>query len=216
MSAGKPPDKPDSGDDSLDFSEIGPSRAPRAERPEPAPVDHHPQRPAAKRRRAPPVAPPRVQAKAARRRIGAVLIAIAIVAGAAFVMLDQEPTDPAPAGPAKPKPPPASQGAPVQKPAPSAQSPASPATPVPEQGAAAPTIPPEFLKAFKDYAARPASKAIALALDRNGRWSFGVIANHATQADADAEALAECTKNKAQSGIQENCRLYARGDKVVW
>jgi hypothetical protein len=78
------------------------------------------------------------------------------------------------------------------------------------------TIPPEFLQAFQDYGKLAGSKAIALALDDQGRWAYGIIARHATQPEANQEALLECAGFKAQSDVQENCRLYAAGDRVIW
>jgi hypothetical protein len=77
-------------------------------------------------------------------------------------------------------------------------------------------IPTEFMQAFQKYTAKSGNKAIALALDNQGRHAFGSIAGHATQAQANEEALAECRTYKTQAGVQGDCRLYAVGDKVVW
>jgi len=77
-------------------------------------------------------------------------------------------------------------------------------------------LPAEFLQLFQTYKAKPAPKAIALALDPGGRWAYGSIAGYSTQAEANDEALSECARSKAPSDIKEKCRLYAVGDKVVW
>ena len=77
-------------------------------------------------------------------------------------------------------------------------------------------LPAEFEQALERYAAKPGSKAIALALDANGRFAYGIIAAHSTQADANAEALEECARYRSQSSIGGACRLYAAGEKIVW
>ena len=78
------------------------------------------------------------------------------------------------------------------------------------------TLPADFLKAFQEYAAKSGNKAMALALDADGRSAFVGVAGYTTQSEANEEALSECTRFKPQNGVQENCRLYAVGDKVVW
>ena len=77
-------------------------------------------------------------------------------------------------------------------------------------------VPVDFLQPYHAYATLPGNKAIALALDRNGRWAHGKVAGFSVQPEASEEALVECAKFRAQAGIQENCRLFAVGDKVVW
>ena len=77
-------------------------------------------------------------------------------------------------------------------------------------------MPAEFMQAFLEYARKPGSKAIALALDKDGKSAFGSVARHATQKEANEDALSECTRFKTQAGIQASCRLYAVGDQVTW
>jgi hypothetical protein len=148
------------------------------------------------------------------------LVIVAIGATIAFFMTEraaEETKAPQPA-PKSSKPPPFQP--PTATPAPKAPAPA-PKTQTPAQAAAPPetqppAIPAEFLKAYKDYAARSGNKAIALALDANGRFAYGAIAGLATQKEASDEAISDCTRFRTQSGIRASCRLYAIGDKVVW
>jgi hypothetical protein len=92
--------------------------------------------------------------------------------------------------------------------------PTPPQTPAP--GVEARVLPPDFLKAVQQYNTKAGFKAMALALDPDGKWAYGTITGGATQAGANEEAQAECEKFKMQSGAQSTCRLFAVGDKVVW
>ena len=78
------------------------------------------------------------------------------------------------------------------------------------------TMPPEFLKAVQEYNTKPGYKAIALALDSDGKWAYGSISGWAAQPGANDEALAECARFALKSGARSACKLFAVGDKVVW
>ena len=201
----------DAGADSLDFTQAAPAASPA-----PPPVDHAtPLRRASSRKRSPAAVP--AQAAPQRTRSIAIPLLIAAAIGvAAYVVSDrsaQAPTPPTAKAPA-PLPPPAYKA--PQTPAPAAKAPASPPAPADAPSVGPPALPAEFLQLFQTYSAKPAPKAIALALDPNGRWAYGSIAGYSTQAGANEEALSECARFKAQSDIKEKCRLYAVGDKVVW
>ena len=214
------PEKPataaasDVGEESLDFSDIGPSKA---SAPHTAPVDNvgPAKRTGRRRKRAvqPGSAAADANTHAKPRRFVPLLVIVAIGATIAFFMTERAPEEtkaPQPA-PKSSKPPPFQP--PTATPAPKAQTPAQSAPPPETQP---PAIPAEFLKAYKDYAARSGNKAIALALDTDGRFAYAAIAGPATQKEASDEAISDCTRFRTQSGIKASCRLYAIGDKVVW
>jgi hypothetical protein len=48
------------------------------------------------------------------------------------------------------------------------------------------------------------------------RWIAGATAGHASAADAEIAALAECRKRRAKRRMQAACTLYAIGNEVVW
>ena len=79
-----------------------------------------------------------------------------------------------------------------------------------------PAWPADFLQAFQEYAGKPGSKAMAMALDGGGRMAWIGVFERATQSEANDEALSQCMRHKTQSAVQENCRLYAVGDEIVW
>jgi len=238
MSEGKPPPKDkrsapsaaDDGDDSLDFSHIGPA-TPAAPPAAPVPSAKPRRRRGAKGRSGPgathKITPGSDQPKPARAkrtsRVVLFLLVIALVAG--YLMTRHAANEPAPSPPTAASKPPAYAGAPPSAPPPAStpsrdagtppQPPALPSSD-PAPTAQAPALPPEFLPVFQAYTAKAAPKALAVAVNSKGQWAYASIGNHATQADANEEALAHCARLKAQSDIQESCRLYAVGDKVVW
>lgn len=152
------------------------------------------------------------KARSSRRLAVPFLIVIAIALVVAFALTRRpakEPVTPSPsATPASP-----TQRSPSTQKTPQADTPPLAAAP---QSTPTRTLPAEFLKAFQEYAAKSASKAIALALDNDGRSAHVSVFGYSTQSEANEAALSECTRFKVQSGVQENCRLYAAGDEVVW
>jgi adenylate cyclase len=156
-----------------------------------------------------------------------VLIILAIAVVVAFAMTKRSSKQPAtPAPSATPSAPPYQSPPPFKPPqtytpSPKVQTAPPPASAQPPAASAPQSmntraIPAEFLKAFQEYATKSGGKAMALAVDSNGRYAYASISGMSTQSDASAEALSDCTRFKTQSGIQENCKLYAVGDKVVW
>jgi hypothetical protein len=145
--------------------------------------------------------------------------AIAGVIALAFAYVTHEPSDlPAPAVSVKATPAPAQKV--PQYAAPKTPKPAVTATVTPPQPPAPrmniPAVPAAFLAPFQAYTTDAGAKAIALALDKDGRFAHAVVARHPVQAEANGEALADCERYRAQAGIQEPCRLFAVGDKIVW
>lgn len=160
-----------------------------------------------------------------RRSLAIPLVIIAAIGVIAlFAMTERPSKEVVTVAPPSKKAPPTYQGAPAAR-SQSQHPNTPPARPksVPSQleTAALPPVqasvmPAEFVQAFLDYAKKTGSKAIALALDKDGRSAFGSVARHATQKEANDDALSECTRFKTQAGIQASCRLYAVGDQVTW
>jgi hypothetical protein len=194
---------------SLDFTE----RVPQPAAPVAAPAKK-------KRRRKPLPAQAQTPAAAPRRFVAPVLVAVAI--GAAITYVLSEP-------PAVPVTPPVAA---VRKPAPPAHAPrpaVSPKAAAPAAKAAVPNgeppapprvqipaVPTAFLVPFQAYTTLPGNKAIALALDKDGRFAHATVARHPVQAEANEEALSDCGRHRAEAAIQQSCRLFAVGDKIVW
>lgn len=189
--------------DSLDFRHLAPAKA------------AEPVRRVAK---APKRTPVRVVAEPAQRPtiVLPALIGGGLALAIAYVMNDPAPEAPAPAAV---KAPPAAApvvhqaprvpAAPIVAPAPQLQAPAAPRINMP-------AVPTAFLEPFQAYTTERGSKALALALDRDGRFAHAVVSRHPVQAEANGEALADCERYRAQAGIQQSCRLFAIGDKIVW
>ncbi len=75
----------------------------------------------------------------------------------------------------------------------------------------------ELAPVWRDYRALPAQRALAVAGEfRRDRWVAGASGGHVLQGEAEAAALRECRRRRAQQRMQAACRLYAVGDEVVW
>ena len=140
------------------------------------------------------------------RGAGLVLAVVAIAVVVAFARTERSPEAPVTPPPAA-APPATPERVPAQAPPPAAAAP---------QPAQKPAWPADFLEAFQEYAGKPGSKAMAMALDGAGRMAWIGVFERATQSEANDEALSQCMRHKAQSAVQENCRLYAVGDEIVW
>lgn len=77
-------------------------------------------------------------------------------------------------------------------------------------------LPAGFLKAYPEYLAKAEKKAIALAHDRDGRYAWGYGYNYSTQELADARALSECRSRMTEYKVENDCKLYAIGNRVIW
>jgi hypothetical protein len=70
---------------------------------------------------------------------------------------------------------------------------------------------------WREYRALPAERALAIAGELHfDRWVAGASGGHASRDDAEAGALRECGKRRAQRRMQSPCLVYAVGDEVVW
>lgn len=212
-SQGKAPGgKPAAADDSLDFTASEPGKSSAA----------------ASRRKKPAARVEPVRAERSRSLTVPVLIVGAIVIGTIFFMADRSSKEVVTTKPGKPVAP-GQKAAPARQPPPTTAAPAlrSPAPPAPQvnappsppsssAGGHRRAIPAEFRTALLEYASKSGGKAIALALDADGRWAYGSVSGFASHEEAIKEVLADCARYKATAGIQENCKLYAIGDKIVW
>ena len=69
---------------------------------------------------------------------------------------------------------------------------------------------------WRDYRALPAERALAIAGElRHDHWVAGVSGGHASRGEAEAQALRECQKRRAQRRMQAPCLIYGVGDEVV-
>ena len=71
----------------------------------------------------------------------------------------------------------------------------------------------EVLRRYRDYEPR---KALALAMDQNGRWAYGASEALLTAGSAEKKALDQCRKTAAAVGVAAECRIYASGDQIAW
>ena len=76
--------------------------------------------------------------------------------------------------------------------------------------------PKQFKDGLEAYAVYPKQKALALALDARGRWTFGFFTGEATQQDAVERALHECRRRLPRLSMEADCRIYALNAETVW
>lgn len=76
---------------------------------------------------------------------------------------------------------------------------------------------PQLAPLWRDYAALADWRALAVAGNiRSNRWVAGAAAGHEVREEAEAEALAECRRRRAERRFQDECLLYAVGSEIVW
>jgi hypothetical protein len=84
-------------------------------------------------------------------------------------------------------------------------------------GSQAPSRSSSFESLWARYAEMPEPRALAIAGDPNTtRWVGSAASGHASEAEAEQQALAGCKKQRASRRLQVPCRLYAIGDFVIW
>ncbi|VUZ86603.1 hypothetical protein MELA_03008, partial [Candidatus Methylomirabilis lanthanidiphila] len=77
-------------------------------------------------------------------------------------------------------------------------------------------MPAAFLRLFSEYAMKSNKKAIALAIDSEGKWAAGYSAGHSSQSEATERALSECRQRLPRFNVQTSCKLYAIGTNVIF
>ena len=190
--------------DSLDFTHPGTRKRPAA---------------AAPRRKPVPVSAGKKKPK--RGRAGLIIfVASAIAVAAVWTTSDRDakdtPTAKQPTAKSAPEPQPRATAPKAAQPYPPPTKLHTPDAPPPPKGVQVGTLPPEFLTIVQTYNTKAGFKAIALALDGDGKWAYGSISGAAAQKTANDDALAECARFGLQSGAKSDCKLFAIGDKVVW
>jgi hypothetical protein len=75
----------------------------------------------------------------------------------------------------------------------------------------------ELAPIWREYRELKAERALAIAGElRHDHWVAGASGGHATRGEAEARALVECRRRRAQRRMQAPCLLYAVGDEVTW
>ena len=72
-----------------------------------------------------------------------------------------------------------------------------------------------FEEALGVYRLSGGKKALALAVDENGKKAFAVLYGSWSQTSANEKALAACSAKAAKSGVQATCYLFATGDEAA-
>jgi hypothetical protein len=72
-----------------------------------------------------------------------------------------------------------------------------------------------FEEALDVYRLSSGKKALALAVDENGKKAFAALYGSWSQKSADRKALDGCNRNAARRGIQAQCYLFATGDEAA-
>jgi len=72
-----------------------------------------------------------------------------------------------------------------------------------------------FEETLHVYSLSKGKKALAVAVDENGKRAFAALYGSWSQASADEKALVECTENAERSGVEATCYLFAIGDEAA-
>ena len=75
---------------------------------------------------------------------------------------------------------------------------------------------PKLDRVWRSYTKLPAQRALAVAGDPRRAWVSAAVGGADTQEGADERALAECRVRRRARRMQSPCRVYARGDAIVW
>jgi hypothetical protein len=76
--------------------------------------------------------------------------------------------------------------------------------------------PPSLARLWREFRELPAERALAIAGDPEKLWVAGVSGSHASRAQAEEAAIAECRRRRFLQRMQAPCRLYAVGDEIPW
>ena len=72
-----------------------------------------------------------------------------------------------------------------------------------------------FERAFIRYRSQPHQKAMVLAGDVEGEWTFGTGYAWSTPGEAIDKAFEVCHSRKKDLSVPAECRLYAVGNEIV-
>ena len=65
------------------------------------------------------------------------------------------------------------------------------------------------------YRQSKGKKALAVAVDEDGKKAFAVLYGSWSQASANEKALVECSNSAERSGVRATCYLFATGDQAA-
>jgi len=84
-------------------------------------------------------------------------------------------------------------------------------------GCATTQLPPAsgFEETLDVYLQSKGKKALAVAVDENGKKAFAVLYGSLTQASANEKALVACSEKAEKSGVRATCYLFATGDEAA-
>ena len=72
-----------------------------------------------------------------------------------------------------------------------------------------------FEETLDVYRLSSGKKALALAVDENGRKAYSVLFGAWSQKSANQRAMAACNANAARRGVEAQCYLFAVGDEAA-
>lgn len=75
----------------------------------------------------------------------------------------------------------------------------------------------EFDVFFDKYKTYNAKKAIAMAIDKDGKYAYGYAYGYPTKISVVKRAIEECEKNKIKHNVdtKAECKIYALGNKIM-
>ena len=73
-----------------------------------------------------------------------------------------------------------------------------------------------FEREYQRYLSLPNQKAMAVAGDPNGRWVYGYGYGARSSGMAEVSEMEQCNVRRREIGPDAECRIYAKGSRVVW
>ena len=69
---------------------------------------------------------------------------------------------------------------------------------------------------WRQFETLPTMRSMAISGDPDGVWVGAAVGDEPSQRAADIAALTECRRRRTIARLQTRCRVYARGDEIVW
>jgi len=72
-------------------------------------------------------------------------------------------------------------------------------------------------KSFEEYKTYKSNKAMAVAMDKDGRYAIGYSSEYSSQKRANKRAIDQCTNanNNSEYKVNAKCEIYAINDEIV-
>jgi len=72
-------------------------------------------------------------------------------------------------------------------------------------------------KSFEEYKTYNTYKAMAVAMDNDGRYSMGYSSDYSSQDQANKRAIKQCidANNRSEYKVKAECKIYAIGNDLV-